>query len=159
MKKLNLSEELNLEVDADGSNVKDKLEQQAEKDLEQTNKDLEKVKKDFIKESKKPIKKLTLSEELTEEEHISNVSNDDLGLTSLVSTLIKHEWESIDLYNSILLTFRQANNQEAEEILNNIINDDYVHVGQLEKLAQLINPLVNNIELGQQETESQVGEA
>ena len=159
MKKLNLSEELNLEVDADGSNVKDKLEQQAEKDLEQANKDLEKVKKDFIKESKKPIKKLTLSEELTEEEHISNVSNDDLGLTSLVSTLIKHEWESIDLYNSILLTFRQANNQEAEEILNNIINDDYVHVGQLEKLAQLINPLVNNIELGQQETESQVGEA
>ena len=159
MKKLNLSEELNLEVDADGSNVKDKLEQQAEKDLEQTNKDLEKVKKDFIKESKKPIKKLTLSEELTEEDHISNVSNDDLGLTSLVSTLIKHEWESIDLYNSILLTFRQANNQEAEEILNNIINDDYVHVGQLEKLAQLINPLVNNIELGQQETESQVGEA
>ena len=158
MKKLNLSEELNLEVDADGSNVKDKLEQQAEKDLEQTNKDLEKVKKDFIKESKKPIKKLTLSEELTEEDHISNVSNDDLGLTSLVSTLIKHEWESIDLYNSILLTFRQANNQEAEEILNNIINDDYVHVGQLEKLAQLINPLVNNIELGQQETESQVGE-
>ena len=52
MKKLNLSEELNLEVDADGSNVKDKLEQQAEKDLEQANKDLEKVKKDFIKESK-----------------------------------------------------------------------------------------------------------
>lgn len=159
MKKLNLSEELSLEVDADGSNVKDKLEQQAEKDLEQANKDLEKVKKDFIKESKKPAKKLILSEELTEEEHISNVSNDDLGLTSLVSTLIKHEWESIDLYNSILLTFRQANNQEAEEILNNIINDDYVHVGQLEKLAQLINPLVNNIELGQQETESQVGEA
>ena len=159
MKKLNLSEELNLEVDADGSNIKDKLEQQAEKDLKQANKDLEKVKKDFIKESKKPIKKLTLSEELTEEEHVSNVSNDDLGLTSLVSTLIKHEWESIDLYNSILLTFRQANNQEAEEILNNIINDDYVHVGQLEKLAQLINPLVNNIELGQQETESQVGEA
>ena len=159
MKKLNLSEELNLEVDADGSNIKDKLEQQAEKDLKQVNKDLEKVKKDFIKESKKPIKKLTLSEELTEEEHVSNVSNDDLGLTSLVSTLIKHEWESIDLYNSILLTFRQANNQEAEEILNNIINDDYVHVGQLEKLAQLINPLVNNIELGQQETESQVGEA
>ena len=159
MKKLNLSEELNLEVDADGSNIKDKLEQQAEKDLKQANKDLEKVKKDFIKESKKPIKKLTLSEELTEEEHVSNVSNDDLGLTSLVSTLIKHEWESIDLYNSILLTFRQANNQEAEEILNNIINDDYVHVGQLEKLAQLINPLANNIELGQQETESQVGEA
>lgn len=159
MKKLNLSEELNLEVDADGSNIKDKLEQQAEKDLKQANKDLEKVKKDFIKESKKPIKKLTLSEELIEEEHVSNVSNDDLGLTSLVSTLIKHEWESIDLYNSILLTFRQANNQEAEEILNNIINDDYVHVGQLEKLAQLINPLVNNIELGQQETESQVGEA
>ena len=159
MKKLNLSEELNLEVDADGSNIKDKLEQQAEKDLKQANKDLEKVKKDFIKESKKSIKKLTLSEELIEEEHVSNVSNDDLGLTSLVSTLIKHEWESIDLYNSILLTFRQANNQEAEEILNNIINDDYVHVGQLEKLAQLINPLVNNIELGQQETESQVGEA
>ena len=159
MKKLNLSEELNLEVDADGSNIKDKLEQQAEKDLKQASKYLEKVKKDFIKESKKPIKKLTLSEELTEEEHVSNVSNDDLGLTSLVSTLIKHEWESIDLYNSILLTFRQANNQEAEEILNNIINDDYVHVGQLEKLAQLINPLVNNIELGQQETESQVGEA
>ena len=158
MKKLNLSEELSLEVDADGSNVKDKLEQQAEKDLEQANKDLEKVKKDFIKESKQPAKKLILSEDLPEE-HISNVSNDDLGLTSLVSTLIKHEWEAIDLYNSILLTFRQANNQEAEEILNNIINDDYVHVGQLEKLAQLINPLANNIELGQQETESQVGTA
>lgn len=159
MKKLNLSEELNLEVDADGSDIKDKLEQQAAKDLEQANKDLEKIKKDFIKESKKLAKKLTLSENLTEDDHISNVSNDDLGLTSLVSTLIKHEWESIDLYNSILLTFRQANNQEAEEILNEIINDDYVHVGQLEKLAQLINPLVNNIELGQQETESQVGTA
>lgn len=158
MKKLNLSEELSLEPNADGSDIKDELEKKAEKDLKQANKDLEKTKKDFIKESKRLTKKLALSEDLEEEENLSNVSNDDLGLSSLVSTLIKHEWESIDLYNSMLLSFRQANNKEAEEILNEIISEDYVHVGQLEKLAQMINPLVNNIDLGQQETESQVGE-
>lgn len=153
----NISEEMflpSLEPDASGKDNLDELEAKREKDLKAANKELEKVAKNAeIKEAKILDRKLRLSEDVA----INQVSNDDLSLTSLVNTLIKNKWDSIDLFNSILLSFRQANNTEAESILNDIINEEYVHVGQLEKLAQLINPVAENIENGQHETESQVG--
>lgn len=153
----NISEEMilpSLEPDASGKDNLDELEAEREKDLKAANKELEKVAKNAeIKEAKILDRKLRLSEDVA----INQVSNDDLSLTSLVNTLIKNKWDSIDLFNSILLSFRQANNTEAESILNDIINEEYVHVGQLEKLAQLINPVAGNIEDGQHETESQVG--
>lgn len=146
MKKLNLSEEFSLMDNADGADIKDKLEKESDKDLAKINKDLEKTKKEF--------KKLTLSEDF-EETPIEEVHDDNLGDVSLVSALIKGEWETIDLYNSIILNFRQVGNKEAETVLGDIVSEEYIHIGQLEKLAQMINPVANSIETGQQEAESQ----
>ncbi len=146
MKKLNLSEEFSLMDNADGADIKDKLEKESDKDLAKINKDLEKTKKEF--------KKLTLSEDF-EETPIEEVHDDNLGDASLISALIKGEWETIDLYNSIILNFRQVGNKEAETVLGDIVSEEYIHIGQLEKLAQMINPVANSIETGQQEAESQ----
>lgn len=146
MKKLNLSEEFSLMDNADGADIKDKLEKESDKDLAKINKDLEKTKKEF--------KKLTLSEDF-EETPIEEVHDDNLGDVSLISALIKGEWETIDLYNSIILNFRQVGNKEAETVLGDIVSEEYIHIGQLEKLAQMINPVANSIETGQQEAESQ----
>lgn len=146
MKKLNLSEEFSLMDNADGADIKDKLEKESDKDLAKINKDLEKTKKEF--------KKLTLSEDF-EETPIEEVHDDNLGDVSLISALIKGEWETIDLYNSIILNFRQVGNKEAETVLGDIVSEEYIHIGQLEKLAQMINPVANSIETGQHEAESQ----
>jgi hypothetical protein len=160
----NISEEMilpSLEIDASGEIDPDKLKAEKEKNLKAINKELEKAAKNAeIKEAIILGRKLVLDEdtEIVEPEtQTKDVSDEAFMDSSLVNTLIKNKWDSIELFNSILLSFRQANNNDAEQILSDIINDEYVHVGQLEKLAQLINPLADRIDDGQRETDSQVG--
>lgn len=159
-----ISEEMilpSLEIDASGEKDLDELRAEKEKNLKAVNKELENNAKNAeIKEAiilNKKLKLIEDSELANDSEPIEQVSNNAIEETSMINTLIKNKWESIDLFNSILLSFRQANNKYAEQILGDIINEEYVHVGQLEKLAQLINPLADGIDDGQRETESQVG--
>lgn len=75
---------------------------------------------------------------LEEDENI--VANEDkFTASNLISTLIKTEWDSVDLYNSILLTISNEGIKDVDNILNDIISNHYIHIGQLEKALQYVN--------------------
>ena len=90
-------------------------------------------------------KKILLEEDDTNQEV--------LNLTTMLSALIKGEWDAIDQYNSVLSTLESLDNDLATETLKEIVSEEYIHVGQLEKLAQDINPDAENIAAGHEHDE------
>ena len=91
------------------------------------------------------VKKILLEEDDTNQEV--------LNLTTMLSALIKGEWDAIDQYNSVLSTLESLDNDLATETLKEIVSEEYIHVGQLEKLAQDINPDAENIAAGHEHDE------
>lgn len=90
-------------------------------------------------------KKILLEEDDTNQEV--------LNLTTMLSALIKGEWDAIDQYNSVLSTLESLDNDLATETLKEIVSEEYIHVGQLEKLAQDVNPDAENITTGYEHDE------
>ena len=90
-------------------------------------------------------KKILLEEDDTNQEV--------LNLTTMLSALIKGEWDAIDQYNSVVSTLESLDNDLATETLKEIVSEEYIHVGQLEKLAQDINPDAENITTGYEHDE------
>ena len=90
-------------------------------------------------------KKILLEEDDTNQEV--------LNLTTMLSALIKGEWDAIDQYNSVLSTLESLDNDLATETLKEIVSEEYIYVGQLEKLAQDINPDAENITTGYEHDE------
>ena len=90
-------------------------------------------------------KKILLEEDDTNQEV--------LNLTTMLSALIKGEWDAIDQYNSVLSTLESLDNDLATETLKEIVSEEYIHVDQLEKLAQDINPDAENITTGYEHDE------
>ena len=90
-------------------------------------------------------KKILLEEDDTNQEV--------LNLTTMLSALIKGEWDAIDQYNSVLSTLESLDNDLATETLKEIVSEEYIHVGQLEKLAQDVNPDAENIAAGHEHDE------
>ena len=90
-------------------------------------------------------KKILLEEDDTNQEV--------LNLTTMLSALIRGEWDAIDQYNSVLSTLESLDNDLATETLKEIVSEEYIHVGQLEKLAQDINPDAENITTGYEHDE------
>ena len=90
-------------------------------------------------------KKILLEEDDTNQEV--------LNLTTMLSALIKGEWDAIDQYNSVLSTLESLDDDLATETLKEIVSEEYIHVGQLEKLAQDINPDAENITTGYEHDE------
>ena len=90
-------------------------------------------------------KKILLEEDDTNQEV--------LNLTTMLRALIKGEWDAIDQYNSVLSTLESLDNDLATETLKEIVSEEYIHVGQLEKLAQDVNPDAENITTGYEHDE------
>ena len=90
-------------------------------------------------------KKILLEEDDTNQEV--------LNLTTMLSALIKGEWDAIDQYNSVLSTLESLDNDLATETLKEIVSEEYIHVGHVEKLAQDINPDAENITTGYEHDE------
>lgn len=98
------------------------------------------------------MKKLILEEddiqEIEQTEELPEVVEDDsLVITNLISTLIKNAWDSVDLYNSMLITLNDIGNQEAIDTINDIINGLYINIGQLENVLQNANSQAQAIDL------------
>jgi len=80
-----------------------------------------------------------------------------LSASNLISQMIKGEWDAIDLYNSVVATLVQdGNNEIIVDAIRDIVKEEYVHVGQLEKVLQFINEQASKIKEGEQEAEADV---
>ena len=62
-----------------------------------------------------------------------------LMASNVISTLIKNSWDSVDLYNSMIVSLNDMSVNEPIDTLNDIINSLYINIGQLEKVLQDIN--------------------
>lgn len=90
---------------------------------------------------------------LTEDADINNLAY------NLLSGLLNDKFESIANYNSIITSI---NDQEVIDILQEIVEEEYIHIGQLQKILLDKAPVENAEELvdqGAEEVETQVEES
>jgi len=82
---------------------------------------------------------------------------ENIGITQMLSDLIKDEWEAIDGYKSTIATLMElGGNEEMIKVLEDISTEEMVHVGQLEKCMQLVSPEATEIKTGEKEAEEQL---
>ena len=76
-------------------------------------------------------------------------------LPQVINSLITDEWEAVEGYNSALATLQAEDSPRAQqvcEIFKDIINEEYVHIGQLESCLSLLeNDPTEHIEDGSEE--------
>jgi rubrerythrin len=78
------------------------------------------------------------------------------GLASLIIDSINGEWDTINEYNSIAITARDAGYEDIAKVLEEINTEENKHVGQLQEILKLISPNAEAIEQGKEEATSQI---
>lgn len=79
----------------------------------------------------------------------------EAGLSAIINKLIIDEWEAIDAYNSAIVTARLEKYDDLTTVLQDIVNEENIHVGQLQKLLEQISPNTTLIKQGEQEAAEQ----
>lgn len=112
------------------------------------------------------------SEVHEEEEEVvpsAPISPAEMSLANMFNALIRDEWEAIDGYNGTISTIREimmspeyeSNSIDYEgivKILEDITNEENLHVGQLQKALETISPNAESIQTGEEEASEQLGE-
>ena len=79
------------------------------------------------------------------------------GVANELSALIKDEWEAIEGYKNTIVNLQSIGGfDEIVSVLEEIAGEEYVHVGQLQKLSELFSPQADKIADGQEEAEKQL---
>lgn len=83
------------------------------------------------------------------------------GIAQDLNYLIKDELEAVEGYNSVLATWKDADKfPEIIAVLKDIVDEEMLHIGQLQRALELVSPNAKNIQAGAKEAEEQiVGEA
>lgn len=95
------------------------------------------------------MKKLHLLEDITD----NVVDQTDLQASNLISSMIRSEWDSVDLYNAMLITLNDQKRDDIISIIDDIISNHYIHIGQLEKALQMINDYADDIDVGKEDVD------
>ena len=95
-------------------------------------------------------------EDVVEEKPTPIMTPDETGISLILSNLIKDEWEAIDGYNSAIQTLADLKKDDAITILQDIVKEENVHVGQLEQLLKTFSVDAHDIDKGEQEAEEQL---
>jgi hypothetical protein len=75
------------------------------------------------------------------------------ALLASSTSALSDAWAEIDNYNSAIATLEAENgNEEVIAILRELVNDAMTKVGQLERGLGLVDPSIENIETGKEET-------
>ena len=82
----------------------------------------------------------------------------DVGLANLIIDLINGEWDTISDYNDLLSVLRDESREDFIPVIDDIVKEENVHVGQLQKMLQQISSNVSSIEKGEIEGEEQLTE-
>lgn len=90
-----------------------------------------------------------------EEKPVEKPSLEDLGIAAVINKLIVDEWEAIDGYQGAIATIQDIL-PEVAKIFNDIMTEEMIHVGQLQKALSLVQPETFAIEDGEEEAEEQL---
>ena len=81
------------------------------------------------------------------------------GVQDMMQFLIKDEWDAIEGYNNTIQTLKDIGGYEDLcGVLQEISNEELVHVGQLQKALEFVNPVVAKIKEGETEATEQMTE-
>lgn len=94
--------------------------------------------------------KLLLEETETTINEVPEEKIIEFNISSFVTELIKNKWEQVDNINGMLMTAPNLDD-ETRIILQDVVSDEYLHIGQLEKIVQNINPEAIALETGANE--------
>ena len=140
--------------------------EERKKQIEEVSKDTMKLVDEFIKRNHQrelkieDVKDVELTEALDDstidatEEGPS--TGEDTGIASLLIDAINDEWTTIDKYNAIIATLRDVGHDEFIPVINDIVVEENLHVGQLQTLLNQISPNVANIAEGEAEAAEQL---
>lgn len=99
-------------------------------------------------------------EEVKEEEKIEvPVEAANFGIASALNSLIQDEWQTIDAYSATICTVKEMGYTDMVNTLEDILQEENLHVGQLQMLLQLVQPSAEKIDDGMKEAEEQVEES
>ena len=93
------------------------------------------------------------------EEDASTVNPGTAGATFIANYLvdaINGEWDTIKLYNSIVEALKEANFTDIIPVIQDIVEEENVHVGQLQKALETISPDTAKIQSGEVEADGQL---
>ena len=84
--------------------------------------------------------------------------NEDTGMAGMLIDAINDEWKTIDKYNSIKSTCASFGDKYVDfiSVIDDIVAEENVHVGQLQKTLETISPNVEKIAQGEKEAEEQI---
>jgi rubrerythrin len=89
-------------------------------------------------------------------EDINQDTFTDNGLASIINTLIQDEFDAIQQYNDAIVNFETEGRQDLVQVLHDILNEENLHVGQLETLLEQVSGSANSIDRGKAEAETQL---
>ena len=88
---------------------------------------------------------------------------DQFGIASMLNSLIRDEWEAIEGYNSTIATLNDIKIEGSltdinsiKKVLTDIVNEENIHVGQLQQALALVSPNAVSIDTGTREAEEQI---
>ena len=109
----------------------------------------------------------------TDEHSVENVpempeTNCKMIISNLINPLIQDELQAIDGYNSAVATIRGIIEDSTHDdsidyegiiaVISEITNEENIHIGQLEKLLEMVSPNAESIDDGKEEAEEQLAE-
>lgn len=93
-------------------------------------------------------------------ENVENMTPEQNGISSMLSDMIVDEWETIDKYNSVIASLPKTGEYEdIKNVINDIIKEEYMHVGQLESAIKTVDDIADHIEKGEMEGDLQLDES
>jgi rubrerythrin len=96
----------------------------------------------------------SMTESLTDAQPIE--AGAAVGMASVISDLIKDEYEAIDGYNSAIATAEAEGFEEMINVLTEIQAEENIHIGQLQTLMNTVDPNAHLVDDGRQEGAEQL---
>lgn len=105
---------------------------------------------DWISSVIKQLKDTQLTEDLSQEEiHTS-------GISAYITDAINGEYDTINDYNEMLLALKDDSQDSAISVIEDIIKEEYTHIGQLQELLKMYASPSSEIKSGEVEAQKQI---
>ncbi len=105
---------------------------------------------DWISSVIKQLKDTSLTEDLSQKEiHTS-------GISAYITDAINGEYDTINDYNEMLLALKDDSQDSAINVIEDIIKEEYTHIGQLQELLKMYASPSSEIKSGEVEAQKQI---
>ena len=114
---------------------------------------------DAVKKQIASLKNITTLEEDADTVDTSSENGPkakDTGVAQMLIDAINGEWDTIKLYNDIMVNLEAYGYSDMANVIRDINNEENKHIGQLQAALETISPNANSIESGSQEAEAQL---